>query len=469
MGNIETLTDNAMNNGEITLTVDEPNRKLQYSGELVLGVEHDCRAERVYFEMPQIVGDNIDLSSTDVKIFIDYKNGYNEPYCVECTDKKLTNGVIIFSWLLGSTVTEVKGDVTFTVCVKKIVNGEDFNIWHTIPFVGKVIKGVEPSDHEVIEDDIVDTKQLREEVTVLQNNLTNAEATIQAKVDAGFVTLKSELQNETMVVAKANKANEATKASKDADGNVISETYVKKTGDSADTIDIGQLNVDNIDAGSVTVSGNASVGGNVKIEGEIETSSIYATDEIISEYDIRAQGNVYEGNNKLIDKYALKYIVQDISDVCKCNTESGLLLYDGSYNKGTIEQFSFAEAFYETQFGDQIFSTSAITLHSGDKVKVYLHGGSGHNFTQAGVITIDMFSPTNTSNVIGTGSITFIKPASDIQPPWCEQTMMITAYIRTWGGTTTMAIYGLPLSEPDTEYGSRVYLKKVEILRPFEE
>lgn len=417
------------------LVVNAETRKLQYTGELVLGTEHDCRAERVYFEAPQIVGDNIDLSSEDVKIFIEYKNGYNEPYCVECTDKALTDGVVTFSWLLGSTVTEVKGDVTFTVCVKKIIDGEDFNIWHTIPFVGKVIKGVEPSDHEVIEDTIVDTAKLREEVNVLQQNLTDAEATIQAKVDAGFVTLKSELQNETDPVVVA-KANYATKAAQDADGNMIPDTYVKNKGNQ-------------VIEGSLTVDDTIEAT-NINVEAQVTANSVRlgGADEVV----LDPGDGIFTINNKNI---LTQLTVDDVTDYL--NT---MAIYDGG--SLSVGEFKTTEIIY-WQYDQQ----DPTHLYNGNKLRVYFNGGRDNPDFNTFMLEAEMFySNDNPGSVEEEHTISGHDSSTLIRSTGYYQNLIICLNVRGIEENYIRADIGIyALSDTYSAEYSDIYIIKAEIIR----
>lgn len=254
--NIETLTNRAANNGEIVLTVDEPSRTLKYEGELLLGVEFDYQAEKIYFEFPKIVGNNIDLSSNNIQIFINFKNGYNEPYVQECTGSKTVDSdVIKFYWVLNSYVTAVKGNVEFVVCIKNNVSGEVANEWHTRPFIGTVVKGVDVGDaHEIIEDPTVSTAVLNESVKNLQATLaannTYVKNEVEGIINNKFGELEDRLEDieNPLVVGKAvtamntesaveadhaTTADSATKATKDGNGNVITDTYLKKSGSTA--------------------------------------------------------------------------------------------------------------------------------------------------------------------------------------------------------------------------------------------
>lgn len=95
MANIDELLDNELNNGKIVLTIDEPSRTIKYDGDLILGVEQDYQAERIYFESPRYInmGSRVDLFASNIRINIKYKNGYKETYVKECVDKGSLNWI----------------------------------------------------------------------------------------------------------------------------------------------------------------------------------------------------------------------------------------------------------------------------------------------------------------------------------------------------------------------------------------
>lgn len=156
MSTVDTLLNEELNNGYTVLTIDEPTRSIQYDGNLVLGVEHDKYAERIYFVAPKIVGDDIDLSAKTTRIDIKFTNGYGDSYFIQSTDvKDQEDGNVTFSWLLTEKVAVTYGNVSFCVCAKQI-NTQNIveKEWHTAPFVGKVITGIDVDieDKEIITD-----------------------------------------------------------------------------------------------------------------------------------------------------------------------------------------------------------------------------------------------------------------------------------------------------------------------------
>lgn len=162
MSNIDTLLDNEINGvtdleNKVTLDVNEPSRTITNSGTVLLGVEGDDKAERIYFKIPKYIfmDENVDLSSNNIEISIIYTNATNNTYIHECTEKSTvtetteegTKDFVIFSWVLSTAVTEAAGVVKFVVWVKNKVVGEDGvetiqNEWHSTTYEGTVLKGI---------------------------------------------------------------------------------------------------------------------------------------------------------------------------------------------------------------------------------------------------------------------------------------------------------------------------------------
>ena len=100
----------------------------------------DIRAERKYFGIPCVVGNNIDVTACTVHI--NYKNAAGEDGCFKVSSLKSDGNVAIFSWELSSKVVKAIGDVKFIICVCNEVDGEVQNEWHTTLATGKVLEGM---------------------------------------------------------------------------------------------------------------------------------------------------------------------------------------------------------------------------------------------------------------------------------------------------------------------------------------
>lgn len=173
------------------ITIDENARTLSCKDKVLIGVESDYEAKRLYFVAPKFIwmDQKIDLSSPDVKIYVKYKNAYSEPYYIECTDKKVDEtdtSKITFSWLIGDTATLRKGNVTFSIWFRKgklETNSEGVtelknvtNEWHTTTITGEVLAGIDTSTatEEIIQDRTSSIYALYERIYATQGSFTTA-------------------------------------------------------------------------------------------------------------------------------------------------------------------------------------------------------------------------------------------------------------------------------------------------------
>lgn len=173
------------------ITIDENARTLSCKDKILIGVESDYEAKRIYFVAPKFIwmDQRIDLSSQDVKIYVKYKNAYSEPYYIECTDKKVDEtdaSKITFSWLIGDTATLRKGNVTFSVWFRKgtlETNSEGVkelknvtNEWHTTTITGEVLAGIDTSTatEEIIQDKTASIYALYERIYATEGSFTTA-------------------------------------------------------------------------------------------------------------------------------------------------------------------------------------------------------------------------------------------------------------------------------------------------------
>ena len=173
------------------ITIDENARTLSCKDKVLIGVESDYEAKRLYFVAPKFIwmDQKIDLSSPDVKIYVKYKNAYSEPYYIECTDKKVDEtdtSKITFSWLIGDTATLRKGNVTFSVWFRKgklETNSQGVtelknvtNEWHTTTITGEVLAGIDTSTatEEIIQDKTASIYALYERIYSTEKSFTVA-------------------------------------------------------------------------------------------------------------------------------------------------------------------------------------------------------------------------------------------------------------------------------------------------------
>lgn len=111
------------------------------AGENLLGVENDNEGARKYFRCPKIVGDNIDLTKSDVYINVQNASGEKsgkDRYPVQNMTASGDN--VTFEWVLERKVTSHKGSVRFAVCVREKGSERE---WHTTFATGNALEGEE--------------------------------------------------------------------------------------------------------------------------------------------------------------------------------------------------------------------------------------------------------------------------------------------------------------------------------------
>lgn len=213
------------------ITIDENARTLSCKDKVLIGVESDYEAKRLYFVAPKFIwmDQKIDLSSPEVKIYVKYKNAYSEPYYIECTDKKVDEtdtSKITFSWLIGDTATLRKGNVTFSVWFRKgtlETNSEGVkelknvtNEWHTTTITGEVLAGIDTSTatEEIIQDKTSSIYALYERIYATQGSFTAAAQN--AKDDINKYKTDAEIAAQAAQVNAQTAAQEANNAKTEA-------------------------------------------------------------------------------------------------------------------------------------------------------------------------------------------------------------------------------------------------------------
>lgn len=108
------------------------------------GVEEDTNVERVKFKFPKIVGDNVDLTTLDLRINFQNASGGLDKYVVDDV-AEADDGYITFSWVIQDGVTPQSGQISFVVqAVKATEDGTIENKWSTtLNKVGQVLEGLE--------------------------------------------------------------------------------------------------------------------------------------------------------------------------------------------------------------------------------------------------------------------------------------------------------------------------------------
>lgn len=144
--------------GNEILTIDADTRTIEVPSDFLLGVETDNDAERVEFQCPKVVGDNLDL--TQYHIYIHYQNAKGEKGKYLCEDIEDGGENITFSWLLSQKVTLYKGQTKFLVCAKKTET--DTIVWNTTLATGNVLEGLDV-DEDIVQqnDDVIEQILLR--------------------------------------------------------------------------------------------------------------------------------------------------------------------------------------------------------------------------------------------------------------------------------------------------------------------
>ena len=117
----------------------------------LLGVESDEKVERIEFQCPKIVGDNIDLSQLQVRINYQNASSQKDQYIVD--DVSADGDNITFSWLLSIKVTQYRGTVQFIVCAVKVNDDATItNEWNTTLAQAQVLQGLEVDTPEPTEE-----------------------------------------------------------------------------------------------------------------------------------------------------------------------------------------------------------------------------------------------------------------------------------------------------------------------------
>lgn len=108
------------------------------------GVEEDTNVERVKFKFPKIVGDNVDLTTLDLRINFQNASGGLDKYVVDDATET-DDGYITFSWVIQDGVTPQSGQISFVVqAVKSTEDGTVEKKWSTtLNKIGQVLEGLE--------------------------------------------------------------------------------------------------------------------------------------------------------------------------------------------------------------------------------------------------------------------------------------------------------------------------------------
>lgn len=116
----------------------------------IFGVESDEKTERIEFECPKIVGDNIDLTQLQLRINYQNANGEKDQYIIDDVTQNGDN--VNFSWLLSRKVTAYRGTVSFIVCAVKVSVSTIENEWNTTLAEAQVLEGLEATTQQPSEE-----------------------------------------------------------------------------------------------------------------------------------------------------------------------------------------------------------------------------------------------------------------------------------------------------------------------------
>lgn len=169
----------------------------------ILGVESDEKAERIEFQCPKIVGDNIDLSQLQIRINFENANQDRDQYIV--TDVEEEGEDITFSWLLSRKVTAYRGTVNFIVCAVKVDGDTITNEWNTTLAQSQVLQGLEADAPSPTEEQSDVIAQLIELMTGTQNAANQATEAAEAILDGKLQQLIPNVENHTIVFGYTSK------------------------------------------------------------------------------------------------------------------------------------------------------------------------------------------------------------------------------------------------------------------------
>lgn len=112
-----TSTDTDSSTEENTFIISEDLRTIAIpEGQVILGVEHDDKVRRIWFNMPAFC-DGLELSL--FKVWVNYRNAANVLDRYEVDDMISAGGRIRFSWLVGRSAFASHGPVLFNVCLRR--------------------------------------------------------------------------------------------------------------------------------------------------------------------------------------------------------------------------------------------------------------------------------------------------------------------------------------------------------------
>lgn len=208
----------AMSDEQVYCVIDPDTRQISVPAEYqLLGVESDEKVERIWFQCPKIVGDNIDLSQLQLRINYQNANSQKDQYIV--TDVQTDGENIVFSWLLSRNVTAYQGNVSFIVCAVKVSSSEITNEWNTTLAQASVLEGLEI---ELSEDE---EEQVSDIIAQLLALMESTDGEIEAAKNTAISAVQSQQTTSVQVVQTAgnNAVNTIEQAGEDTLASIPSE------------------------------------------------------------------------------------------------------------------------------------------------------------------------------------------------------------------------------------------------------
>ena len=182
--------------------IDSRKRTITPPSDFVtLGVVSDADSERVWFECPRYVGDNVDLTKRNLYINYQNANGEKDRYYID--DVTIDGENVHFSWELRRKALTYKGDVKFIFCAIKPNSAEEKGPeWNTTLCTAPVLEGLE------VENPLPDTPEydiINQLISLCKEKKPDWEQSDPMEIDyiknKPFYTETEVLMNQTRIVA----------------------------------------------------------------------------------------------------------------------------------------------------------------------------------------------------------------------------------------------------------------------------
>lgn len=162
--------------------IDAEKRWIILPKGFMIGVKSDDNVTRINFTCPKIVGNDLDLTQSSVRINFKNAGGQSDAYIVSDVAES-DDGNVTFSWLVGRKMMMYYGPAYFIICVKRTTeDGTIIQEWNTGLAVVNVLEGIEPEGiNDEPEIDIISKLLLlaQEANTNAQTNIDQSEKLIE--------------------------------------------------------------------------------------------------------------------------------------------------------------------------------------------------------------------------------------------------------------------------------------------------